>query len=199
MKSHSTADKSTELPVVLFESQDDWDAWLDGNHETSGGVWLRIAKTGSGLRSVTYAQALESALIHGWIDGQKKKCDDVSWLQKFTRRGARSVWSKINREKVEGLTASGRMKPAGLRAVEVARSNGQWDAAYDSQSKSTPPDDLLRALAKNKRAMAEFEKLNGANRFAILFRIQTAKKPETRARRIEQFVEMLARGERLYP
>ena len=168
-----------------MEGMKDWERWLTGHHESSPGVWLMIAKKGSALTSVSYAEALEAALCHGWIDGQKQAHDSEAWLQKFTPRGARSIWSKINREKAEQLIASGRMMPAGLRAIENAKRNGRWENAYHSAKGSTIPEDFLVAMAKNRKAKTFFETLNSANRYALLFRIQTAKKAETRARRIE--------------
>lgn len=177
----------------------DWERWLRSHHESSPGVWLMIAKKGSALASVSYAEALEAALCHGWIDGQKQAHDSEAWLQKFTPRGPRSIWSKINREKAEQLIASGRMTPAGLKATENAKRNGQWENAYQSPKGSTIPEDFLVALAKSGKAKNFFETLNSANRYAILFRIQTAKKAETRARRIEQFIAMLERHEKIHP
>jgi uncharacterized protein YdeI (YjbR/CyaY-like superfamily) len=191
--------KTAELPIKLFETPADWETWLARHHAASRGLWLRLAKVGSGLRSVTYAEALDVALCYGWIDGQKQSYDEQTWLQKFTPRGPRSIWSQINREKVQALLDSSRMQPAGLAAVERAKQNGQWDAAYTSQKNTTVPDDLHAALEANPAAGAFFATLNSANRYAILFRLQTAKKPETRARRLAQFVEMLAKGEKLYP
>src|SRR5258706_7902096 len=167
------------LPVILFEQQQDWAAWLEQNHAVSSGAWLRLAKKASGLQSVSYAEALEVALCYGWIDGQKNSYDESSWLQKFTPRGAKSVWSKINREKALALIESGQMKPAGLKAIESAKQDGRWDAAYDSQSKATVPDDFQAALDQNSKAKAFFDTLKKYNRYAILFRIQTAKKAET--------------------
>ena len=187
------------LPTMPFRDQQDWTTWLAAHHASSPGVWLQIAKKNSGVPSVTYAEALEVALCYGWIDGQKKGRDDLSWLQKFTPRGPRSIWSKINRAKAEELIASGAMQPAGLVAVEQAKANGQWDAAYDAQSSASVPDDLQAALDESPDAQAFFATLNSRNRYAILHRIQTAKKPETRARRIAQYVEMLEKGEKLYP
>ena len=181
-----------------MEGMKDWERWLTGHHESSPGVWLMIAKKGSALTSVSYAEALEAALCHGWIDGQKQAHDSEAWLQKFTPRGARSIWSKINREKAEQLIASGRMMPAGLRAIENAKRNGRWENAYHSAKGSTIPEDFLVAMAKNRKAKTFFETLNSANRYAILFRIQTAKKAETRARRIEQFIGMLERHEKIH-
>jgi uncharacterized protein YdeI (YjbR/CyaY-like superfamily) len=187
------------LPLMQFERQQDWAVWLDENHASSPGIWLQIAKKSSQMQSVTYEEALEAALCYGWIDGQKKSYDDSSWLQKFTPRGPKSIWSKINRDKAEVLIRSGQMKPAGLAAVESARQDGRWEAAYDSQRTSTLPNDFQDALDKNPEARAFFATLNSANRYAILFRIQTAKKAETRARRIQQFIHMLENHEKLYP
>jgi uncharacterized protein YdeI (YjbR/CyaY-like superfamily) len=188
-----------DLPIILFEQQKDWADWLDQHHAESAGVWLRLAKKASGIQSVSYNEALEVALSYGWIDGQAKRYDETSWLQKFTPRGTKSIWSKINREKAERLIASGEMKPAGLQAVEAAKRDGRWEAAYDSPAQATVPDDFQAALDKYTEAKAFFATLNSANRYAILWRIQTAKKAETRARRIQQFIEMLAKGEKLYP
>jgi uncharacterized protein YdeI (YjbR/CyaY-like superfamily) len=195
----STKKSPTELPVILFEDQDGWATWLAANHAASPGLWLRIAKKAAGITSLSYDEALEVALCYGWIDGQKKSYDDGSWLQKFTRRGAKSIWSKINREKVQALIERGRMQPAGHAEIERAKQDGRWDAAYDSQRVAAVPDDLQVALDGNPAARAFFATLNSRNRYAILFRIQTAKKPETRAKRIEQFVRMLAQHETLYP
>jgi len=191
--------KLSQLPVLHMEALKDWERWLAEHHESSPGVWLMIAKKGSALKSVSYAEALEAALCHGWIDGQKQAHDSDAWLQKFTPRGARSIWSKINREKAEQLIASGRMMPAGLRAIENAKRHGRWENAYQSAKGSTIPDDFLAALAKNRKAKTFFETLNSANRYAILFRIQTAHRAETRARRIVQFIRMLERHEKIHP
>jgi uncharacterized protein YdeI (YjbR/CyaY-like superfamily) len=188
-----------DLLVMLFDCQDDWAIWLAEHHATSTGIWLRIAKKASQLRSVSYAEALECALCFGWIDGQKKACDEGSWLQKFTPRRSKSIWSKVNREKAEILIQTGRMKPAGLKEVERARDDGRWAAAYDSVSKAEVPPDLQAELDGNAKAKAFFATLNSRNRYAILFRIQTAKKAETRARRVKQFVAMLERGELIHP
>jgi uncharacterized protein YdeI (YjbR/CyaY-like superfamily) len=190
-----TVTRPAELPVHLFKDAAAWEAWLARQHAKSAGLWLRIAKAGSNAKTVSYAEAVEVALCYGWIDGQKKKFDDSTWLQKFTPRGKRSIWSKINREKAERLIESGRMQPAGLAAVERAKANGQWDAAYDSHRTARVSDDLQRALDAHPKAKAFFATLSSANRYAILFRIQTAKRAETRARKIEQFVEMLERHE----
>ncbi|MFL6193682.1 MAG: YdeI/OmpD-associated family protein [Thermoanaerobaculia bacterium] len=189
----------SDLPVLLFKRPEDWAAWLDKNHESSSGIWMRLAKKASALESVTYAEALEEALRHGWIDGQKKAYDEESWLQKFTRRGKKSIWSKINREKAEELIRDGRMQPPGLAEVERARADGRWDGAYDSQKSAAVPEDFQAALDGNPRAKAFFATLESYNRYAILFRIQTAKKAETRARNIQRFIEMLERHEKVHP
>src|SRR5215216_4573536 len=191
--------KSTEIPTLPFESKKKFAAWLAKEHDKSAGVWLKLAKKDSGVASITYEEALDVALCYGWIDGQKKGFDDRRyWLQKFTRRGPKSIWSKINTEKAERLIASGEMKPAGLKAIEAAKQDGRWNAAYASQKSITVPEDFQAALDKNKKAKEFFATLNSVNRYAILFRIQTAKKAETRLKRIQQFVEMLEKGEKLH-
>jgi uncharacterized protein YdeI (YjbR/CyaY-like superfamily) len=189
------------LDVIAFESARAFEAWLAKNHETSAGIWLKFARKASGVPTVVYAEALEVALCYGWIDGQVKQCaeDGRYYLQRFTPRTARSKWSKVNRGKVEALIAAGRMAPAGLRQIEAAKADGRWEAAYDSPSKATMPEDLEAALAKNKAAREFFATLKGRNRYAILYRVQDAKRPETRARRVKEFVAMLARGEKVYP
>ena len=187
-----------ELPVLAFRKPADWAAWLE-KHPTAPGLWLEIARKDSGTASITYPEAVEQALAWGWIDGQKKPLDAGSWLQKFTPRTARSPWSKINCAKAEALIAAGKMKPAGLREVERAKADGRWVAAYASQSKAEVPPDLAQALAANPRAAKFFETLESHNRYAILYRVHTAKRPETRAARIAQFVGMLAAHETLHP
>ena len=189
----------TGINIRLFSTPKSWETWLEKNHAKSSGLWLRLAKKDSGLKSITYFEALDVALCYGWIDSQKKGHDEISWIQRFTPRGPRSIWSKVNRDKVLEFIKSGQMKPAGLKAVENAKQNGQWHAAYDSQSKTSIPEDFERELKKNKKAAEFFATLNSANRYAILFRIHTAKKPETRAKRIDQFIEMLKKGEKLHP
>jgi uncharacterized protein YdeI (YjbR/CyaY-like superfamily) len=191
-------DSKQGLPIVQLASAQGWEAWLEEQHDTAKGIWLNIAKKAAGIETVSYPEALEVALSYGWIDGQKGSYDERFWLQRFTPRGPRSKWSQINRDKVEELIAQGRMKPAGLATVEQARADGRWDAAYEPQSRASVPDDLQRALDENPKAKAFFETLNGVNRYAILYRIRDAKRPETRARNIERFVAMLARGEKLY-
>ena len=188
-----------EMPVMLFKSQKAWTTWLDKHHAKSAGIWLRIAKKSGDLKSVSYAEAVDVALCYGWIDGQGKGLDESAYLQKFTPRGPRSIWSKINRTKAEALIKSGRMQPAGLAAIDRAKRNGQWETAYDSHRTAAVPDDLQAALNHNPKAKAFFATLDSANRYAILFRLQTAKKAETRARRLEQFVRMLENHEKFHP
>jgi uncharacterized protein YdeI (YjbR/CyaY-like superfamily) len=188
-----------DLPVLPFASRGDWDAWLAENHEAADGVWIRIAKKASGVATVTHAEALEVALCYGWIDGQRDRFDDTWFLQRFTPRRPRSRWSQINRDRAEELIARGSMRPAGLREVERAKADGRWDAAYAPQRTITVPDDLRAELARDDGAREFFESLDSQNRYAILYRLQDAKRPETRARRLAQFVEMLGEGRRLYP
>jgi uncharacterized protein YdeI (YjbR/CyaY-like superfamily) len=183
--------KSTDLPIKPFANKTKWADWLAKQHDKSTGVWLKLAKKDSGIPSVTYEEALDVALSYGWIDGQKKGFDDKYWLQKFTPRGPKSIWSKINTEKAERLIASGEMKPAGLKAIEAAKKDGRWEAAYASQKNITISEDFQAALDKNKKAKAFFASLKSAERYSFLFRIHNAKKAETRAKRIKQFVEML--------
>lgn len=180
-----------ELQVQPFASAGTWEAWLEEHHASSEGVWIKFAKKGTGIETVSYAEAVDAALCYGWIDGQVKRFDEEHWLQRFTPRRPRSKWSKINREKVARLIETGKMKPAGLREVERAQADGRWDAAYDSPSKATVPDDLQREFDKNPEAAAVFDSLNRSERYTILYQIQDAKRPETRVRRIEKFVAML--------
>jgi uncharacterized protein YdeI (YjbR/CyaY-like superfamily) len=184
-------------PVLELGDADAWAEWLEENHDSVRGVWLKIAKKGTGATTVSYEQAVEGALCQGWIDGQSSSYDDTYWLQRYTPRGPRSKWSQINCGRVEQLTAAGRMRPAGQAAVDAAKGDGRWDAAYAPPSKATVPPDLQAALDANPAAADFFATLTGSNRFAVLYRIQDAKRPETRARRIETYVGMLARGERI--
>jgi len=190
---------ASNIETLLFPTAKAWNSWLAKNHDKSPGLWLRIAKKNSGLKSVSYPEALETALCYGWIDGQKKANDADSWLQKFTPRGPRSVWSQINRNKALALIEKKKMKPAGLQAIEHAKQTGRWDAAYASQSKMTVPEDLEEALSKNKKAKAFFATLDSANRYSILFRLHDAKKAETRLKRLQQFISMLENGEKIHP
>jgi uncharacterized protein YdeI (YjbR/CyaY-like superfamily) len=183
---------------MAFASPADWAAWLAEHHEDSEGLWLKIARKGSGVDSVTYAEAVEVALCHGWIDGQKRALDDAQWLQRFTPRKARSRWSKINRDKATELIERGAMRPAGLREVERAKADGRWDAAYAGARSATVPADLQAALDADDRAREFFATLDGANRYAILYRVQDAKRPETRARRIAKYVAMLHKHRKIH-
>jgi uncharacterized protein YdeI (YjbR/CyaY-like superfamily) len=187
------------LPIMAFPSREAWAAWLDEHHTDSAGVWMAIPKKSAGEAGVSYAEALDVALCYGWIDGQKGKLDERTWLQRFTPRRPRSIWSRVNRDKALALIARGEMQPAGLREVERAQADGRWQAAYEPPGTMTVPDDLQAALATNPAAADFFAALDRTNRYAILHRIQTAKKPETRTRRIEAFVAMLAEGKKLYP
>jgi uncharacterized protein YdeI (YjbR/CyaY-like superfamily) len=188
-----------ELPIMPFASREAWEAWLEEEHATSDGLWLKIAKKGSGIETVTFAEALDAALCYGWIDSQRGGFDERFFLQRFTPRRPRSKWSQVNREKVAKLMEAGRMRPAGLREVERAKADGRWDAAYEPQSAATVPEDLRLELEKNEGAREFFETLDRANRYAILHRIRDAKKPETRARYIAHYAEMLAEGKKLCP
>jgi uncharacterized protein YdeI (YjbR/CyaY-like superfamily) len=191
-----------DLPVLGFSGPAAWEAWLAGQHAASPGVWLKIAKKGrpgAEIQGVSYADALAVALCYGWIDGQKAGLDDDYWLQRFTPRKPGSRWSQNNTRKAAELIEAGRMRPAGLREVERARADGRWDAAYAGQRTMSVPPDLERALAAHDGARAFFATLSGANRYAILYRIADAKRPQTRARRIEKYVAMLAAHETIHP
>jgi uncharacterized protein YdeI (YjbR/CyaY-like superfamily) len=186
-------------PRLRVATQAEWWSWLEANGASSSGVWLELARKGSPVQTPSYAEAIESALCHGWIDGQKRAFDADLWLQRFTRRGAQSRWSKINRDKATALIASGQMQPAGHAEVERARGDGRWERAYAGAATIEVPPDLRKRLDETPAAAEFFATLNSINRYAVLYRIQDAKRPETRARRIETFVEMLARGERIHP
>ena len=188
-----------ELPILEFATPAAWEAWLAREHASAPGVWLKLAKRGSGHASVTYAEALDVALAFGWIDGRKGRFDEAWWLQRFTPRTPTSRWSQVNRAKALALIEAGRMHPAGMREVERAQADGRWDAAYASQRTMDVPADLQAALDADPAAAACFATLDRANRYAVLYRVQDAKRPATRARRIEQFVAMLAAGEKLHP
>ncbi len=187
-----------EQPVIAFASAGKFRQWLLKHHAVHPGIWMQIAKKDSGIASIKYAEALDEALCFGWIDGQKKRHDETAWLQKFTQRGPRSGWSKINTGHVERLTREGRMQPAGQAAVDAAKADGRWARAYSSPRDAKVPADFLTALSKHKKALAFFESLNKSNRYAIIYRLNDAKKPETRQRRLEQFVERMKRGEKLH-
>ena len=184
---------------LAFASADAFEAWLAEHHATSDGIWIKFAKKASGIPTVVYAEAVDASLRYGWIDGQVRRVDDDFYLQRFTPRRARSRWSKINCAKAEALIASGRMEPAGLAEVERAKADGRWDAAYDPPTTATVPGDLRAALDADPKASAFFDTIDSNNRYAILHRLQDAKKPETRAARIAKFVAMLSRGETIHP
>ena len=186
------------METLEFKSSGAFRKWLAVNHDKVNGIWLRFYKAKSGKSSVTYAEALDQALCYGWIDGQARPYDDDSWLQKFTPRRARSGWSKRNTLHVERLVKAGLMTPAGLKAVEAAKADGRWHAAYDSPRNAAPPEDFLKALSQDKKAKTFFETLNRANVYAIVYRLQTAKKPETRERRMRNILAMLSRGEKFH-
>jgi uncharacterized protein YdeI (YjbR/CyaY-like superfamily) len=187
-----------ERTTEQFAGPEEFRAWLREHHDSSKGIWLKIAKKGSGLTTTTYDEALDVALAFGWIDGQKRRGDEAYWLQGFTRRGPRSPWSKRNRDKAEALIEAGAMEPSGHAEVERARADGRWGRAYDGQRTARPPADLLEALEENPAAGEFYAGLDSVNRYAILYRIQDAKQPATRARRIARFVGMLGRGEKIY-
>ncbi|HSR93942.1 MAG TPA: YdeI/OmpD-associated family protein [Solirubrobacterales bacterium] len=186
-----------DLPIMLFAAPADLEAWL-AEHGDADGLWLKIAKKGSGVKSVSYAEALEVALCFGWIDSQKRGFDERHFLQRFTPRRPRGRWSRINREKVEELIGSGRMRPSGLAQVEAAKADGRWDAAYEGQRTAEVPPDLQRELDRNAAAREFFATLDSANRYAIVYRLGEAKKEETRQRRLRKFVAMLERGEKIH-
>ncbi|MFD0676730.1 MULTISPECIES: YdeI/OmpD-associated family protein [unclassified Paenibacillus] len=191
--------KSNEIPLMFFGEQQSFENWLDNNHDTSPGIRLQIAKKNSGVVSVSYDEALEITLCYGWVDSQKEKLDEKTWVQRFTPRKARSIWSKVNKEKAELLITNGRMKPSGFKAIEAAKKNGQWDKAYESQSIASLPEDFAIELERNVKAKAFYDTLDRQNKYSFLFRIHNAKKPETRAKRIQQFVTILEKGEKIYP
>jgi uncharacterized protein YdeI (YjbR/CyaY-like superfamily) len=188
-----------DLPVIAFKSQQAWEAWLASQPADSKGLWLKLAKKSSGIASVSRQEAVDAALCHGWIDGQLDAFDDEFWLIRFTPRQSASKWSEKNRTRALELVKLRRMRPAGLREIDRAKKDGRWDAAYAPQSTAEVPDDLRAAISKNKGARSFFETLDSANRFAILYRVHSAKKPETRTGRIEKFVAMLTEGKTIHP
>lgn len=191
--------KTSELSVKFFVDQQSLEYWLENNYDTSPGIRLQIAKKNSGVVSVSYDEALEIALCFGWVDSQKEKYDERTWLQRFTPRKAKSIWSKVNKEKAEQLITNGRMNPSGYKAIEDAKRTGHWEKAYESQSVASLPEDFAIELERNVKAKEFYDSLDKQNKYAILFRINTAKKQETRAKRIQQFVMMLEKGEKIYP
>jgi uncharacterized protein YdeI (YjbR/CyaY-like superfamily) len=187
------------VPIKTFRSSTEWKRWLHREHAGANAVWLRFFKKDSGITGLTYAEALDEALCYGWIDGQARGLDETSYLQRFTPRRKQSPWSKINRGHVARLIKAKRMQPAGLAEVERAKRDGRWDAAYDAFGSAAAPDDFTAALAKNRKAKAFFATLSRQNVYAIYFRLQSSKRPETRAKRVAQFVEMLAEGRTFHP
>lgn len=187
-----------ELPILAFEDRAAWERWLEAEHESSAGVWLKLARKGAASTTLTYAEALEEAIRFGWIDGQKAPHDESFWLQRFVPRGPRSKWSQINRQKATELIKRGRMTPAGLAKVEAAQRDGRWEAAYASPRNATVPEDFQRALDENPAAADFFATLSSTQRYSFLYRIGDAKRPETRARRIREYVAMLADGRTLH-
>ena len=184
---------------VLFPDCGAWHEWLKQNHAAENSIWLRLGKKGSAQKAVTYAEALECALCFGWIDGQKRSFDEHQFLQRYTPRGPKSIWSKINKDKASALIESGAMQAAGLAQVERAKADGRWDAAYAGARTIAVPEDLQAALDDSPKALAFFKTLNSQNRYAILFRLANVKKAETRAKNISKFVEMLFKGEKIHP
>ena len=187
-----------ELSVLKFRLQAEWEQWLGKNHSQPDGVWLKFAKKNSGETTVSYIEAVDTALCYGWIDSQVKKFDEKFYLQKFSPRRTKSVWSKINRERVERLITEGKMMPVGLAQIEAAKSDGRWEAAYAGQATAEVPEDFKRALAKNKKAADFFETLSKANKYSFIWRLHQVKRPETRATNIEKYIEMLAEGQKFH-
>ena len=188
----------TDSPILPFKTTRDLALWLAKHHAVSTGIWMQLYKKDSGVASITYAQALDVALCYGWIDGQKKSYDAESWIQKFTPRRPKSIWSKRNREHIARLENAGLMKPSGIKQVEAAKADGRWQKAYDSSSNMVVPEDFLKELAKSKKAESFFRTLNKTNTYAIVFRLQTAKKPETRVKRMKAILDMMKKGEKFY-
>jgi len=193
----SNLKKQIDLPIFSFDSQDEFAEWMEKNYETPG-VWIKFFKKNSGIKSITYDEALDVALCYGWIDSQSRSLDEKSYLQKFTPRRSKSIWSKINTGHIERLIKEGKMRPAGLKAVEDAKKDGRWINAYDSPANISLPEEFIKLLTENKKAKAFFDTLNKTNTYAIAWRIQTAKKPETKIRRMEKILEMLENGEKFH-
>ena len=189
---------TADFEIISFKSSRLWETWLAKNHSKTRGIWVQFFRKGSSKKTITHAEALDVALCYGWIDGQAKGYDEESWLQKFTPRRARSIWSKRNIANVERLAKEGKMKPAGLAEITAAKSDGRWERAYDSPRSMAMPEDFLKHLSKHKTAQALFKTLNKANTYAIAWRLQTAKKPETREKRMQAILAMLSRGEKFH-
>ena len=188
----------TDLQIISFKSPKEWAGWLAKNHSKSNGIWLKFFKKNSGIASISHSEALDEALCYGWIDGQIKKYDQTSWLHKFTPRRLKSIWSKRNIEHINRLIGAGKMKPSGFREVEMAKTDGRWERAYDSPGAMQVPEDFLKELSRNKKAKAFFETLNKANIYSITWRLQTAKKPETREKRMKAIIKMLTQGKKFH-
>jgi uncharacterized protein YdeI (YjbR/CyaY-like superfamily) len=199
MESMALSKAKSGLPLLAFASSSEWEAWLEAQPTTSKGVWVKLAKAASGLPSVSKQEAIDGALCRGWIDGQLDKFDTNHWLIRFTPRRRTGKWSQVNRERALALIELGRMRPTGMREIEQAKRDGRWEVAYAPQSKAAVPEDLQSALDRKPTAKRLFDRLDSRNRYAILYRVHDAKKPETRAQRIEKYVAMLARGEAIYP
>jgi uncharacterized protein YdeI (YjbR/CyaY-like superfamily) len=195
----SPKNAANELPVRPFKSATAWQAWLAKNHASSPGIWMRLFKLNSGHKSITYPEALLEALCYGWIDGLRKAHDAVSYLQRFTPRRPKSIWSKINTRHARRLIKAGRMQPAGLQQIEAAKKDARWNRAYPSPANAKIPDDFLKSLEKNKKAKACFATFDKRNTFSIAYRLQSAKRPETREKRMKAILQMLARGEKFHP
>jgi uncharacterized protein YdeI (YjbR/CyaY-like superfamily) len=191
--------KHDDYPMLFFSDKAAFEKWLDKNHAKSGGIWLKIARAGSGIKSLNYADAVDACLCFGWIDGTRKSLDEEYFVQKYTPRRSGSIWSVINQKKVQQFIAEGNMRPAGLAAIEAAKKNGQWDKAYESQKAISIPPDLQKALDAKPKAKKFFATLSSQNRYSILFRIANVKKEETKARKIKEFVAMLEKGQTIYP
>ncbi|HBL78315.1 MAG TPA: bacteriocin-protection protein, YdeI/OmpD-associated family [Prolixibacteraceae bacterium] len=187
-----------EVQIKSFKTSTEWEKWLAENHTSANGIWLRFFKKASGIKAINYAEALYEALCYGWIDGQAKSYDEQSYLQRFTPRRSKSIWSKRNIEHIARLEKAGKMKPSGWKEVEAAKADGRWDNAYDPPSEMKIPDDFMEELSKNKQALAFFESLNKTNKYAVAWRLQTAKKPETREKRMKIILEMMAKGEKFH-
>ncbi len=190
--------KKEELPILIFKAAKEFEQWLYKNYASSNGIWLRIYKKSSGTPTITYTEAVTAALCYGWIDGVANKYDDASYLQRFTPRRSKSIWSKLNVERANQLINSGKMKPGGLKEIEAAKADGRWAAAYDSPASIEIPKDFLQALSKKPRAKKFFETLNKTNTYSIAWRLQTAKKPETREKRMKMIVEMLSKEQKFH-
>ena len=194
----ATKNSKTDVPLIPFAAAGDWECWLEKNHSVSNGIWIQMYKKDTGIASVYYPEALDVALCYGWIDGQRKSIDELSYMQRFTPRRPRSIWSKRNIEHIARLTNEGRMKPTGLKEAEAAKADGRWEQAYDSPANMSLPDDFVTELKKDKKALSFYESLNKANQYAIAWRLQTAKRPETKEKRKNEILAMLKKEEKFH-